>query len=85
MFCGQETNRMEQFCKACIRDGFDNVYQLRRRDNGWRWREAWAKSHPNPVKYVDPLEGLAMWRQEHFYEEISPYARAHFCTSKKRK
>ena len=76
---------MEQFCAACVRDGFDNVYQLRRRDNGWRWREAWAKSHPNPVKYVDPLEGLAVWRQEHFYEEISYYARDHFCTSKKRK
>lgn len=84
-FCGTRTNRMDGFCSACIREGFDDVYSVTGNDDGWRWREAWAKSHPHAVKYVNPLDGLAAWRERHFYENISSYARAHLCTSKKRK
>ena len=84
IYCGRNTNNEDGFCRVCHEEGFVGVYKLRGHDNGWRWHEAWAKSHPNPVKHANPNGGFAKWRVEHFYENISAYARKHFCTSKKR-
>jgi len=66
VYCGRRIKTVNGFCRLCLRNGFDGVYRITKRDNGWRWQEAWAKSHPNPTKYVNPLNGLAEWRVRNF-------------------
>jgi len=66
IYCGNKTNRVDGFCAVCDREGFKDVYLVTGRDNGWRWHEAWAKSHPNQGKYKDPVTGVSVWRIKNF-------------------